>query len=110
LIEEAKTGREVWLSELEKLARSLLALPSRTDQMLTRMERGELAVRNPELTQQVKRLEGAVRQIIWGIVFSALLLGSVQLYLADEFIIAAVLIISSLIVFLGLFGNGRRRR
>jgi predicted unusual protein kinase regulating ubiquinone biosynthesis (AarF/ABC1/UbiB family) len=110
MIQEAKTGREAWLSELEKLARTLVALPLRTDQMLSRMERGELTVRNPELNQQVKRLESSMRQLVLGIVFTALLLGGVQLYLADETVFAAFLLIAALLVMLGLFGNGRRKR
>jgi predicted unusual protein kinase regulating ubiquinone biosynthesis (AarF/ABC1/UbiB family) len=110
MIQEAKTGREAWLSELEKLARTLVALPLRTDQMLSRMERGELTVRNPELNQQVKRLESSMRQLVLGIVFTALLLGGVQLYLADETVLAAFLLIAALLVMLGLFGNGRRKR
>jgi predicted unusual protein kinase regulating ubiquinone biosynthesis (AarF/ABC1/UbiB family) len=110
MIQEAKTGREAWLSELEKFARTLVALPMRTDQMLSRMESGELIVRNPELNQQVKRLESSMYQLLLGIVFTALLLGGVQLYLADEAVFAAILLIASMLVLLGLFGNGRRKR
>jgi predicted unusual protein kinase regulating ubiquinone biosynthesis (AarF/ABC1/UbiB family) len=110
MIQEAKTGREAWLSELEKLARTMLALPLRTDQMLSRMERGELIVRNPELNQQVRRLESSMRQLVLGIVFTALLLGGVQLYLAEEAVFAALLLIAALLVLLGLLGNGRRKR
>jgi predicted unusual protein kinase regulating ubiquinone biosynthesis (AarF/ABC1/UbiB family) len=110
MIQEAKTGREAWLSELEKFARTLVALPMRTDQMLSRMESGELIVRNPELNQQVKRLESSMYQLLLGIVFTALLLGGVQLYLADEAVFAAILLIASMLVLLGLFGNSRRKR
>jgi predicted unusual protein kinase regulating ubiquinone biosynthesis (AarF/ABC1/UbiB family) len=110
MLQEAKTGREAWLSEAEKLARTLLALPLRTDQMLSRMERGELIVRNPELNQQVKRLESSMRQLVLGIVFTALLLGGIQLYLAEEVIFATILLIASVLVLLGLLGNGRRKR
>jgi predicted unusual protein kinase regulating ubiquinone biosynthesis (AarF/ABC1/UbiB family) len=110
MIQEAKTGREAWMGELEKLARTVWALPFRTDQMLTRMERGDLVVRNPELSQQVKRLENSIRQLVLGIIFGALLIGGVQLYLADEGIFAAILLIGALMILPGLFSNGRRKR
>jgi predicted unusual protein kinase regulating ubiquinone biosynthesis (AarF/ABC1/UbiB family) len=110
MIEEAKTGREAWLGELEKLARTLISLPLRTDQMLSRMERGDLVVRNPELVQQVSRLETSLRQLVFGIIFAALLLGSVQLFLAEEWVFAAILITMAIIALPGVFNNRRRKR
>lgn len=110
MIEEASTGREAWLGEVERLARTLWALPFRADQMISRMERGDLTVRNPELSQQVRRLEGSIRQLVLGIIFSALLLGSVQFYLAQEIVFAAALMIGALLVLPGVLGNGRRIR
>lgn len=110
MVEEVKAGRETWLSEVEKLARTLLALPSRTDQMLTRMERGELAVRNPELTQQVGRLESAFRQLVLAILFASLLLGAIQLYLSHELVFAVVLLFAAILVIPGLFSLGKRKR
>ena len=103
MIEEAKTGREVWLGEIEKLARTLIGLPFRTDQMLSRMERGDLVVRNPELVQQVSRLEASLRQLVFGIVFAALLLGGVQLFLAENWVFAAILLAAAVIVLPRLF-------
>jgi len=110
MVEEAKTGREAWLNEIEKLARTLIALPLRTDQMLSRMERGDLIVRNPELVQQVSRLESSFRQLVLGIVFAALLLGGVQLFLSDEWILAAILLIFAILVLPGVINNRRRKR
>jgi len=106
MIEEAKTGRDVWLGEIEKLARTLIGLPLRTDQMLSRMESGDLIVRNPELVQQVSRLETSLRQLLFGIIFSALLLGSVQLILAESWIFAAILFAGAVITLPMLFING----
>jgi len=110
MVEEVKTGREAWLNEIEKLARTLIALPLRTDQMLSRMERGDLIVRNPELVQQVSRLESSFRQLVLGIVFAALLLGGVQLFLSDEWILAAILLIFAILVLPGVINNRRRKR
>ena len=110
MMEEVKTGREAWLNEIEKLARTLIALPYRTDQMLSRMEHGDLVVRNPELVQQVSRLEGSFRQLVFGIVFAALLLGGVQLFLAEEWVFAGILLVFAVLVLPGVFNNRRRKR
>lgn len=89
--EEASTGREFWLDELGSLARSLVAVPSKMDRILVRMERGDLSVRAPEVTRQVTRLEGALRQATAAILFAAMLLGGIQLYLAGVVTIGVVL-------------------
>lgn len=110
MLEEARSNRETWLSEAEKLARTLLALPFRADQMISLMERGDLVVRDPELSQRVERLEGLIRQIVLSVVFAALVLGGVQLYLAEAWVFAAVLLIGALLLLPGLIAGGRRRR
>ncbi len=84
LAEEAAAGVEGWLKIVGGLARRLLNLPGRTEKMLEKMERGELAVHDPQLTGQVRRLERAMLKAAGGIVFAALLLGGVQLTLAGQ--------------------------
>jgi hypothetical protein len=61
------------------------------------MERGELDVRVPELTQGIARLERAIRRGVGGVVFAALLMSGVQLYLAGHGVFAAVLLACALI-------------
>ena len=77
-------GLGVWLSELEGLARALLVVPRKMDTLLSKMERGEMAVRAPEVSEQVRKLERGLYQIASGVVFAALLLGGIQLYLAGQ--------------------------
>ena len=84
IAEEVTSGWEFWLDELGDLARALLSLPKQTEAMLSKMERGELAVRVPQLTEQVSRLELAARRMVGGTIFAALLLGGVQLYVAGQ--------------------------
>lgn len=79
---EARAGREVWLGELEKLARSLLTVPTKMDTLLSKLERGDVAVRAPEVTQEVQRIEGGLARLTLAVVFSGLLLGGIQVYLA----------------------------
>jgi hypothetical protein len=61
------------------------------------MERGELDVRVPELTQGIVRLERAIRRGVGGVVFAALLMSGVQLYLAGHVVFAAGLLACALI-------------
>lgn len=84
ITQEATSGWEFWLEEAKTLALALLTLPKRTEAMLNKMERGEMAVRVPELVEEVGRLELAVSRMVGGVMFAALLVGGVQLYLAGQ--------------------------
>ena len=92
IAEEASSGWEFWLGELGGVVQALLALPRRTETMLGRMERGELDVRVPELTEVIIRLERAIRRGVGGVVFAALLMSGVQLYMAGHVVFATVLL------------------
>jgi len=92
MAEEVRAGRENWLGEIEKLARALLAVPPKMDSMLSKMERGDVAVRTPDIVQEVQRLEGALNRATAGIVFAGLLLGGIQLYLAGSQTFGSILL------------------
>jgi predicted unusual protein kinase regulating ubiquinone biosynthesis (AarF/ABC1/UbiB family) len=91
IAQEVGTGWEFWLSELGGIARALLSLPRRTEAMLSRMERGELAVQMPQLVERLGRLERTGRRMVGSVVFGALLIGGVQLYLAGQVSLGGVL-------------------
>jgi predicted unusual protein kinase regulating ubiquinone biosynthesis (AarF/ABC1/UbiB family) len=82
--EEARDGLGTWLGEVEKFVRTTLVLPYRLDAALSKLERGEIAVRNPELRREFKRLEGSLSQVTGGLFFAAFLLGGIQLLLAGQ--------------------------
>ncbi len=84
LADEALSGWRYWATELETLIRTLVALPKRTDAMLSKMEQGKLDVRTPELSRQMARLELDLRRVIGSVLFTGFLLGGIQLYLADR--------------------------
>lgn len=92
IAEEAVSGWEFWLSELGEMARAMLTLPRRTGAMLGKMERGELAVRVPQLAEQMDRLERTVRRGVGGLILAALLASGVQFYLAGQVILGGVLL------------------
>lgn len=92
IAEEARSGWEFWLGELETLLLTLLALPKRLDHTLGQLEQGEVAVRVPELVDQVRRMELAVRRLVGAVLAAALLMGGVQVYLAGDLLFAGLLL------------------
>jgi predicted unusual protein kinase regulating ubiquinone biosynthesis (AarF/ABC1/UbiB family) len=92
LAEEAGSNWEVWLEALLELLRSAFAVPGRLDKVLGQMERGELAVRVPELDRRVRSLELGVRRLVGAVVFAALLLSGAQFLLAGWNVAGGVLL------------------
>ena len=82
--EESRFGMDILLEEAKTYLRSLVSLPVKMSAVLTMLERGEVAVRIPEVDRRVTRLERAVRQLVSAILFTALLLTGMLLYLASE--------------------------
>jgi predicted unusual protein kinase regulating ubiquinone biosynthesis (AarF/ABC1/UbiB family) len=76
--EETRANREVWIDEIRQYIRTLLATPIKLDAMLAKIERGEISVRVPEVSQQMRRIEAGMRQIIWAILFVGFFLGGIQ--------------------------------
>ena len=82
--EEGISNWEVWLDEIGNLFKELLALPSQTGRVLSRLERGELSVNTPQVSRQVYHMESAVNRLTGGIVFAAFLFGGVLLYRSGD--------------------------
>jgi predicted unusual protein kinase regulating ubiquinone biosynthesis (AarF/ABC1/UbiB family) len=81
---------DIWLDQLGELVKGLIALPSQTGRVLTRLERGELNVNVPSINRQIYHLEGAVNRLVGSIVFVAFLFAGVFLYQADDLALAYV--------------------
>jgi len=62
------------IAEVDRLARAMLNLPRQLDNTLRQLERGELAVRTPEVSSQVYILIRAVHGLSYSIVSAALFL------------------------------------
>ena len=109
IAEEAKPATAIMLAEAEALVRALISVPRKMESMLSKMERGNIAVRAPEVSRQVEHLEHAIQRVAGSIVFSALLLAGVQLTLAGQSTFGLVLLIGSGISLLWVLFAGRRR-
>lgn len=83
--EEVKGDWRGWLGELEKATRLVLSLPGQADRFFGQANRGELTVRtswSSDATQTVRRVETAVNRLAAAVVFAALLLAAVAVYVA----------------------------
>ena len=111
LIAEETSSRnlEFWLGELVSLVQAMLVVPKRMEAVFSKIEKGEVAVRIPRIEGQFDRLEGAMRQMVGGVIFIALLLGGVQLYLAGEKPFGEVLLAGSTLALIWILLAGRRR-
>ena len=96
-------GREA-VGILSALAR----LPQRVDALATRLDRGELAVRSPDVEQRLRVIDGSVRRATSAIVFTALLLAGVILRPSDE-VLSWVLIGASVLPLLHAIAPWRLR-
>ena len=85
---ESGSGWRLALKELGDIARVLLALPKRTDELLTRVDQGRVDIRMPEMRQHFQRLEHSVRKLGGAIVFAAGLVAGTNLYLGGHLEIA----------------------
>jgi predicted unusual protein kinase regulating ubiquinone biosynthesis (AarF/ABC1/UbiB family) len=66
------------------IASALARLPQRLDALATRIDRGELSVRNPEVEQRLRVLDASVRRASSAILFAALLIAGILLRPTDE--------------------------
>ena len=76
---DSASGLDVILDQLGDVLQVLIALPSQTSRVLTKMEQGELAVQSPQVTREVRALSRSVDRLTGGVVFAALLFGAVML-------------------------------
>jgi predicted unusual protein kinase regulating ubiquinone biosynthesis (AarF/ABC1/UbiB family) len=90
--ETAGAGLEFWLGEAGNWFRTVIALPRRLEAVLSRLERGQLQASVPQLSRQVSSLERAMHRLLGGVIFTALLFGGAQFFLAGQTVAGAVLL------------------
>jgi predicted unusual protein kinase regulating ubiquinone biosynthesis (AarF/ABC1/UbiB family) len=109
ITEEARAGWETWLAEAEKLARTFLLLPLKIDATLNKIERGEVSVQMPEVSQQVQRLERTLSNVTISVIFSAFLLSGIDLLLAGKELMGGVLLGAAGVSLLSLIIRSRNK-
>lgn len=82
---------DYWLNELKTLSGSLLSMPMRINNILIKLDRGEVVMRSPEISQQISEIKVEIKKVVIGIIFAALLFGGIQLFI-DGHVVGAVLL------------------
>lgn len=108
LMDEAKTGWQYYVKEAAAMAVRLWGIPGRIETVLDKMEKGEMLVRDPNLTEVGRRIERTLRRAMWVVVFAVMLLGGIQLYVSKTPILGIILIALSGLVFLRILLVGGR--
>jgi predicted unusual protein kinase regulating ubiquinone biosynthesis (AarF/ABC1/UbiB family) len=80
ITEDGVSTWDVWLDEIGELVKQLVALPSQTGRVLTRLERGELTVNTPLVNRQIYHLESAVNRLTGSLIFASFLFSGVLLF------------------------------
>jgi predicted unusual protein kinase regulating ubiquinone biosynthesis (AarF/ABC1/UbiB family) len=81
--QEVRRDWRAILGELEKAARLVFSLPGQAERFFGQASRGELTVRTawmPETTRTVRRVEAAINRLTGAVIFAALLLSAVVVY------------------------------
>jgi predicted unusual protein kinase regulating ubiquinone biosynthesis (AarF/ABC1/UbiB family) len=96
IAEEAKHDWSYWVQEAGDIARKLISLPIRADSVLTKLEKGKIIIQDPQLSENIRKLERTMSKAIGGIIFATFLMASIQLSIADKEPLSWVFRIASL--------------
>lgn len=99
IAEETQHDWSYWVKEAGGVAQKILTLPLRADALINKLERGELNVRDAQLTENIKKLEKTISKAVGGIIFAAFLISSIQLSVANQEALSWIFRIASLIAF-----------
>ena len=89
-------------------ATTLARLPRRIDDLIARIDRGQIAVRTPEVDRRLKSIDRSLSRMVSAVVFAALLFGGVFLRPTDE-VLGWVLMGASAVPLLHIVVTWRRR-
>jgi predicted unusual protein kinase regulating ubiquinone biosynthesis (AarF/ABC1/UbiB family) len=84
--EELTRESRKWLNEIGALARLALQLPTRFDQLITHVQRGDLVMQaalSPDTARALRRLERSVDRLTRGVISASLLISGTLLRLAE---------------------------
>ena len=92
-----------------QLASTLARLPRRMDELIERIDRGQVAVRTPDVDRRLRSMERTIGRLVSAIVFAALLFAGVLLRPTDE-VLGWVLMGVSALPLLHVIATWRQRR
>ncbi|MEO8093590.1 MAG: AarF/ABC1/UbiB kinase family protein, partial [Pseudolysinimonas sp.] len=89
-------------------ATTLAGLPKRLDELTARLDRGQVAVRTPDLERRLRSLDRSASRLVSAIVFAGLLFSGVLLRPTDE-VFGWALMAASVVPLLHVVVTWRRR-
>ena len=108
--EEGGNVVQAFAKEAVSVAGLVARLPRRLDDLVERVEQGQLVVHNPRLERRMDRLDRTGRRIVSAVLFAALFIGGIVLR-ADDVVFGTVLMWVSVVPLLhALFANVIARR
>lgn len=90
------------------LAGTLARMPGRVEQLIARVEEGQVSFTDPKLERRVGRLEQVGRRMLSGVVFAGLVVGG-ALVRPDDPVLGGVLLVGSILPLLHVVFAGRGR-
>lgn len=103
----ANSSLEVLGRELAKQARLLLQLPRRLDDLILRVENGELSVRQPQTERRLRLVNTSIRQLTSALLFgSSLGLGAI--FAEENSVLSTLLFILSGFALIGVVARGSK--
>jgi hypothetical protein len=69
----------------------------RLNRIMGKLDKGEMEVRAPQVSNQISRLEFSVRRLVGALIFAAFLISGAQFYLADQQFLGLILFGGALI-------------
>jgi predicted unusual protein kinase regulating ubiquinone biosynthesis (AarF/ABC1/UbiB family) len=103
---EKGEGWQFWLGEISNLAQTVIGFPKRTEALFTRLEQGKLEIQLPDTNLQLRRLNQSIWGLAKAVIFAAILIPAVQLYLNGHWLESGIMGSVGLIIF-GWFIFGR---
>jgi predicted unusual protein kinase regulating ubiquinone biosynthesis (AarF/ABC1/UbiB family) len=79
--QEVGSNWRVWLDELGNVLKELITIPTKLGRVLSQVERGDITVQVPGIGRQMLSLEKAINRLTGSIIFTALLIGGMMLYI-----------------------------
>ncbi len=76
-----ETRSLTWLKEAVAILQTLISLPRQAETLFTRLNRGKLRVQAPAVELGVKQINQTLKNLVYAVIFFALLSSGVQLYL-----------------------------
>ncbi|MGN6271543.1 MAG: ABC1 kinase family protein [Protaetiibacter sp.] len=92
-----------------RYATTVARLPQRLDELATRIDRGQLAIRAPGVERRISSIEHTLRRLISAIIFASLLFSGVLLRRGGDEVLAWVLMGASVLPLVQLLLTWRRR-